>query len=604
MGALNMSFQKEKDSIARQIRGLLKKDYAQKSDKVYDKLTKLLSDIYDDKYTIVVLGEFKRGKSTFLNTLLGKSLLPMNVLPETATINIIRYCDTPKVLVHYLDGHQETGEANYDFLKRFSAADNQEDVCSIKYLEIGYPLDFIKENIVLIDTPGVSDLNEQRMEITYGIIPKANVVLFLLDAASPLKNTERIFIENKLLNIGINHIIFIVNRYDFVDEEEEPDFLQDLKDRLINTFFSKDNDSKIKEICVLPLSALTALQGIENNDPITIEDSGLNLVKTKIEELLYNGEIEYNKVQAYKLRLKQILQELFGELENKIALKKADITELEQMSDNLNKLLNESMDNKASIKLYIEESKQIVLAMVNKSVYFFRDKLQEDILDMVTTYQGTGFKEYVETCVVRRMKSNFESWVAGYSPYIDNLLESLEIELSKGLSYFFKQNIQLQASSGRDIVLSHYDIVLSAEDISDVNLKAGAVAALGGVGLMAVAGGTLMPLVGFAALPFLRENMLKSHLAAAKEDIEPQILHVIAECILKLQNEIKKYVDERCKNICMNTEYAYDQVLVNVKNDIDKQINEKKQVKIGIESDIEYFNIAINETQKLIMQLD
>ena len=57
--------------------------------------------------------------------------------------------------------------------------------------------ELLDKNITLVDTPGVSDINEQRCEVTYGFVPKANAVIFLLDAVAPLKATEKEFIEEK-----------------------------------------------------------------------------------------------------------------------------------------------------------------------------------------------------------------------------------------------------------------------------------------------------------------------------------------------------------------------------------------------------------------------
>ena len=99
----------------------------------------------------------------------------------------------------------------------------------VSYIKIGYPCEKLKDRVVLVDTPGVSDLNEQRSEVTYRFLSKANAVLFVLDANSPLKKTEKEFIEEKLLPLGINNILFILNKYDAVDEEEEEDFLPTVK---------------------------------------------------------------------------------------------------------------------------------------------------------------------------------------------------------------------------------------------------------------------------------------------------------------------------------------------------------------------------------------
>ena len=54
-----------------------------------------------ENFTVVVLGEFSRGKSTFINALLGKSLLPMDVLPETAVLSALLYGDEPEVIIIY-----------------------------------------------------------------------------------------------------------------------------------------------------------------------------------------------------------------------------------------------------------------------------------------------------------------------------------------------------------------------------------------------------------------------------------------------------------------------------------------------------------------------
>ena len=64
----------------------------------------LQEDMKDDFFTVVVVGEFKRGKSTFVNALLGEELLISDVLPETATIQAIMYNKEKKAQVLVQDG--------------------------------------------------------------------------------------------------------------------------------------------------------------------------------------------------------------------------------------------------------------------------------------------------------------------------------------------------------------------------------------------------------------------------------------------------------------------------------------------------------------------
>lgn len=216
-----MDILQEKKKLSRLLTEFLGKDYVKSNEKIFQQLQTLQKDIENDFFTVVVLGEFKRGKSTFVNALLGTKLLPMDVLPETTTINAIMYSEKPRLSVLYRDGKEVKGEVSYDYMKQFSAKSYNPAMKNISYIKIGYPCELLKNRIVLVDTPGVSDLNEQRSEITYRFVPKANAILFLLDANSPLKGTEKDFIEEKLLPLGIENILFLLNKYDSVDEEEE-----------------------------------------------------------------------------------------------------------------------------------------------------------------------------------------------------------------------------------------------------------------------------------------------------------------------------------------------------------------------------------------------
>lgn len=575
-----------KKAIKDNIRQVSAKKCVRDNSKQYKKLMELESDIANNQYTIVVVGEFKRGKSTFINALLGDSLLPMDILPETATINAVSYSDSPVLTVVHNDGHEEIGEPTYDYLKQFSARQKVDKASDVKYIKLGYPLEMLKNNVVLVDTPGVSDINEQRSEVTYGFIPKANAVIFLLDSRSPLKRTEKEFIEEKLLKLGVNNIMFIANNYDAVDDDEEEDFLDDLHQRLMNAFKMDSKEAMLREISLYPLSALYALNGILKGDDKLIAFSGINEIKARLNEMLFNGKVEQEKVDSYRKRLLLLLKSIEDDMQGLRALRSADKQELEQLSKNLREMRVRAENNKEKVAQYVDDSKEKMYSMADKSIAFFNDKLQEEISDMITTYHGTGFKEYVELSVAKRIKNNYESWTAMYSGHIDTLLRKLESELATGLSYHFRRKIQLGASAGRELRFDKVMPTITAEDISGVNVKAGAVAALGSVGLLAIVGGSVLPLVSFAALPYLRDKMLKEQLAAAKASVLPDVSSQMAEFSFELKHAVHNYIDERCKTICQNTEYAYDLVLNEVVSKIDAELAAKDTEGAGIQADI------------------
>lgn len=116
-----MSTADAKKKLVKMLRDVSQQDFVQADNICYTKLQELAQDIKNDFFVVVVLGEFKRGKSTFINALLGNDLLPTDVLPETATINALIYNEKPELQIIMQDGSVEKGTAERSFLERFSA---------------------------------------------------------------------------------------------------------------------------------------------------------------------------------------------------------------------------------------------------------------------------------------------------------------------------------------------------------------------------------------------------------------------------------------------------------------------------------------------------
>lgn len=577
---------------------LFKKDYVKNNKRILALLKELETDIQRSFYTVVVLGEFKRGKSTFVNALLGTPLLPMDILPETATINAIMYSDNPRVSVMTKSG-EEVGELTAEFLKKFSAqlADTSY-LNQVRYIKIGYPIELLKNRIVLVDTPGVYDLSEQRTEITYSFIPKANTVIFLLDANSPLKKTEKDFIEDNLIPLGITDILFLLNKYDEVDEEEDADLLDDVKNKISNAFNVEKSNAALRKAECLPISSRDALEGIVTSNKKLIEFSGLNAVHKKLAEMLESSQLEAKKQATYKSRLIFILDYLSRELSNVLTLKLADSAELQNAIDELEKLMAEQSTDDTKITDYAMDTKNKIYAIIDKSVNFFHNKLEEEICESIENYNHENFKEFVEVTVTKSIKKNFENWIMVYAPSVEKLLKMLEIELARGLSYHFKQKITISTAPG-EFRLEQLAINFSVEDVSDVNLKAGAAAAAGSLGLMAIAGAGVLPLIGFVAMPYLKKKMLTKRLAQVKSLVIPDVKNFLIDSVSNLKSELHKYVDNRCNLIVENTKFAYDKILNDMHSVMQKEIDLKKSTNCDTQQDADIIRNAISEISAL-----
>lgn len=587
-----MSAKDAKLKLKKILQGLLQEEFVQDNENASTKLQELVQDIKNDFYVVVVLGEFKRGKSTFINALIGNDLLPTDVLPETATINALIYNETPELQVIMHDGTIEKGVPERSFLERFSAKNQDAECSKIKYLKIGYPFKLLNNNVVIVDTPGVSDLNEQRCDVTYNFIPKANAVLFLLDANSPLKKSEKDFIEEKLLAQGIDNIIFLVNKYDNVDEEEDEDFWENLQMHMMKAF--AEDEHKLKALEMYPLSAKIALRGVlEGNDDF-VNASGINEVKEALQKNISEGRVEEEKLARYKARMQTVLLSLNSEIENKRALKAADVDKLREAQNGLKDMLAEQAENKKSIAEFVAEEQKNIVAMTDKSLRYFYKKLEDRIVEDVQFYKGLDFKDYVEQRISRAIQRELENWLMSYAPNIDVLLRTVEKEVARGISYRFNQKVALNANISGGVRESGYSVNVTALDVSNATVQAGAIAA-GGAGLLMLIGGpVLMPFISMAAFPLLQRKFLEDKLATAKEQAIPAIQEQMADCIMKMQQSLHQYIAEKCTIIVKNSEYAYDTVLDNLQESIDEEIQNKKNLSNDLGTDIANLNAEID----------
>jgi GTPase Era involved in 16S rRNA processing len=209
----------------------------------------LVRKLEEDRFHLVVVGEFNHGKTTFVNALLGAAALPAGVTPTTAAIHQIRYAERPEAFV--VDTKGDRRPIAFEEARRF-AVGGDASTADVDYLDIGYPAPLLRERILLVDTPGVNDLSLQRADITYSYVPRADAVLFLLDAGQILKESERVFLSEKLLKASRDKIVFVVTKWDLLAPDEQEQAL---------AYAQKHLSSLVPNPAVFPVSADMALRG-------------------------------------------------------------------------------------------------------------------------------------------------------------------------------------------------------------------------------------------------------------------------------------------------------------------------------------------------------
>lgn len=201
---------------------------------VSDLLVHRIPKLEEERFVLVVLGEFNHGKSTFVNALLGAPVLPAGITPTTATINHLVHAERPnaKAVLHddtvrmidlksaagATDGARAGSDASKALADWVTIEGSKAD--KVRYVEVGWPSEILRDRVTLVDTPGVNDINEARAEITYNYIPRSDAVLFLLDGAQVLKQSERAFLEQRILRRSRDKLIFIIGKADLLSPDE------------------------------------------------------------------------------------------------------------------------------------------------------------------------------------------------------------------------------------------------------------------------------------------------------------------------------------------------------------------------------------------------
>ncbi|MEZ4238527.1 MAG: dynamin family protein [Myxococcota bacterium] len=179
--------------------------------------------VRDGRFVVLLLGCFSSGKSTLLNALLGRPVLPVKVNPCTAILTEVTYAEEPQVAVRYRDGHEETFDVDA-FVDAFqlrttseaeAGAEASDRFGDVDRATVGYPLPLLRNGVVLLDSPGLDD-DPVRTARTLASLPDADAVIVVLSANRFLTDLERRTLRRDLLPLGLRNLFFPVTMVDLL----------------------------------------------------------------------------------------------------------------------------------------------------------------------------------------------------------------------------------------------------------------------------------------------------------------------------------------------------------------------------------------------------
>jgi hypothetical protein len=243
------------------------------------RLGSLSERLLHSRLHLAVLGQFKRGKSTFINALLGAPLLPVAVVPLTAVPIFISWRPAASVRVRFGDDRPakelsaDDPRAIREFLFSFVAEEaNPENGLGVDRVDLFYPAPILSDGTVLIDTPGVGSTLRHNTEAALRVLPECDAVLFVVSADPPITDAELEYLRR--FESKAAKIVFVLNKIDYL-RAEEPGRMADFLRRALDKHGLWARDATIFSV-----SARDGLEAKERGDHTEWQRSGMAGVET------------------------------------------------------------------------------------------------------------------------------------------------------------------------------------------------------------------------------------------------------------------------------------------------------------------------------------
>ncbi|MBE6742174.1 MAG: hypothetical protein E7570_07720 [Ruminococcaceae bacterium] len=516
-----------------------------------DELKSIGDRLKNHIFSVGIMGEFKRGKSTVINALLGSSIVPSDIMPCSATLNYVKWDASKHAEVRFKDGTSKSVsvEELSNYITKITEeseklAENVEDAT------VYYPCPFCQNGVQIIDTPGLND-DERMNAISESVIPMLDAIIMVTVPGSPFGMSEAEFVRNKIMTSDLGRIIFVVNKIDTVDEDERERLMNHFKEKIkssvlgkMKAVYGEDSEEfksakdKLAGIRIIGVSAKQALKGKMTNNPELIEESGFNEFEKMLSHLLTDerGLLELihpvnQIVSTGKTSLEMI--------ETRVNALEMDLEEFEKVQkESIEKIRETRKKKKDEIELLKSKGKTLYTDLL-PDVQAAYDDVSNDVFDYINGIDITednikdkasltAFSETVGKDLQQKIEDSFSLATERLTNRVDDQLGS-DVQALQGFNEEFnamisdiRMDISVNTSDGAlgssvkdslidaGVMLGSIVVFGSAlpgvggliSGWRDHGMKGAVVGGLGGLGVGMLAATLLTP-IGIGAIPFL-----------------------------------------------------------------------------------------------------
>ena len=239
----------------------------------------LLVRLAEDRFNLLVVGRFSRGKSTLMNAILGGDYLPTGIVPLTSVITTVRYGSRRQVVLHFIDSGLSREVPLSQLAEYVTQKENPGNVKKLAYAEVQFPVELLRRGLFFVDSPGLGSPIIENTLTTERFLPQADAFVLVTSYESPLSEEEDRILQR--IRVAGKKLFVVVNKQDTVGAADRSEALRFVDERLESFSFAERPQ-------VFSISARQALEVKQTKSAAQMDASGLE----QFEEALMRFLIE------------------------------------------------------------------------------------------------------------------------------------------------------------------------------------------------------------------------------------------------------------------------------------------------------------------------
>jgi len=373
------------------------------------------------RFHLAVLGQFKRGKSTLLNALLGEKLLPSSVVPVTSIPTFLTWGPEPRLKIVLEQGavkefhSDKTADLNSVLDQYVNEQNNPHNQRGVARVDVICPSPLLKKGLILIDTPGIGSTFQHNTEATLNFLSQCDGALFLISADPPITQVEIDFLRH--VQTKVVRTLFIMNKIDYLSPDELAAAVAFFRNILREKVGLKEDP---KVYCV---SARQGLEARISGDAPRWVASGIAALEKRLLDFATR-----EKAVAVELVVTRKAATALGDCLMRLRLKQRSFTlTLEDLEKKV-ALFNEKMEEMEQQRLMVHdlaagERKRIAERLEEECARVVRTTLGEltRIIDEMLSAQTTAKdrESEIRDRIAEKIPAIFDSSLAGLTNLID-----------------------------------------------------------------------------------------------------------------------------------------------------------------------------------------